>query len=146
MPPAATGMADASWRIESPLSKPIPEEVAHLIHESIQSVMEVEILLLMHGRTQVDWSPDEIARALYLDGNSVSDMLTALVRRGLIGARRDGPRTRFVFEPASPEVARAIDTLATTYAERRVAITGLIYAKPQDPLRDFSDAFRLRKE
>ena len=124
----------------------IPDEVVRLIHGRIESVMELEALLLLHARTQDEWRADDLARTLYLDAAAAGGLLSGLARRGLIGTRHGGPQLTFVYEPSTPEVARAVDRLAEVYATRRVAITGLIYAKPEDPMQDFSDAFRLRRD
>ena len=36
--------------------------------------------------------------------------------------------------------------LAACYVDRRVTIIGLIYGRPNDPIRQFADAFRIRRE
>jgi hypothetical protein len=52
---------------------------------------------------------------------------------------------KYRFNPASPE-AGLVGELEKIYKARRVSIISFIYSKPTDPLRAFSDAFRLRKE
>lgn len=40
----------------------------------------------------------------------------------------------------------AVDRLAEAYASSRARVIDLIFSKPADKLRHFSDAFKLRKE
>lgn len=121
----------------------IPGDVVRLIDARIQSVMELEAVLLLHTNPSKEWESGEMARALYIDANAGGVMLEELVRRGF--ARRIGPG-RYAYEPSSAAVRATLDTLVNVYQERRVAITSLIYAKPERPMRQFSDAFRLRKD
>jgi hypothetical protein len=50
------------------------------------------------------------------------------------------------FAPATSELEAGVVAVAQAYLTRRVAVIEMIYARPSDNLRAFSDAFRLRKE
>ena len=52
---------------------------------------------------------------------------------------------RFRYSPPDEEVERAVDGVAESYASYRVAVIGLIFSKPGDHVRDFPEAFRLRR-
>jgi hypothetical protein len=41
---------------------------------------------------------------------------------------------------------RAIAGLAQAYTDRRVSVITLIFSKPVDKLRSFTDAFKLRRD
>ena len=56
-----------------------------------------------------------------------------------------GEPPKYRFNAASPDSAR-VSELEKIYKERRVSVISFIYSKPSDPLRAFSDAFRLRKD
>ena len=55
---------------------------------------------------------------------------------------RSPPETK----PASPELAQTVEDLAETYAHHLVAVTQLIHSKPGPGVREFAEAFRLRKD
>ena len=55
---------------------------------------------------------------------------------------RTGERYRYA---PSREDERAIDGLAESYAKYRVAVIGLIFSKPSEHVREFPEAFRLRR-
>ena len=62
-------------------------------------------------------------------------------RRGLL-AQSDG---RYRYAPPTREVAQTIDALAESFAKYRVTVVGLIFSKPSERVRLFSDAFRIRR-
>lgn len=43
-------------------------------------------------------------------------------------------------------VQSAPERLASAYGTNRVAVVNLVYQRQRDPLRDFSDAFRWRRD
>ena len=70
--------------------------------------------------------------------------LQELHRAKLLTASGSDPLV-YRFNPASPD-APVVAALETIYKVRRVSVISFIYSKPTDPLRAFSDAFRLRKD
>lgn len=119
----------------------LPSAVAKLVAEQIVSVLQLEILLLLH-RAGVAWTPAEIAGELRVEQNGIERWLDDLVRRGLaMGSGGSSPA--YQFNPRA-DVA-AVDALAEAYRERRVSVISAIFAKPSDAVRSFADAFRIRK-
>jgi hypothetical protein len=88
----------------------------------------------------------------------VEDQFSHLCSRGLLTCE-PGPPASYRFRPSTPELNAAVADLAKAYADRRVTVISLIYSKPSektvlaypakppatDPLKSFSEAFRLRK-
>ena len=123
----------------------ISPDVKAFIADYIGSVVQLETLLLLHGAPARAWSAEEVAADLRIDLAWAEAQLDAICEQGLLDCRTGSPR-RYVFAPHSSHHRRAVDALATTYAQRRVTVIGLIFAKPVDSLRAFSDAFRLGKD
>ena len=125
----------------------ISEAVRSLIVERIDSVVQLELLLLLHANPARAWSAADVAQELRIDPAWTNGQLTELVGHSLLApASTDDPRTfRYAPAPGSPLDA-AVAQLARDYAERRVTIITLIFSKPVDKLRSFADAFRLRKD
>ena len=123
----------------------IPPEVRAFIAENLGSVVQLETLLLLHGAPERGWAADDVAGSLKIDRAWAEGQLETLCDEGLADRVGDAPpwRYRFVREG---KVRSAVDALAKAYAERRVTVISLIFAKPPDPLRAFSDAFRLRRK
>lgn len=120
----------------------IPEHVRRFIVEAIDSVPELEALLLLRAHPDRRWSAEEAGARLYVSTTMASHLLNALAGRGLLA--RDGEQYRYA--PAQPELDAVVADLAATYATRLITVTRLIHAKPAASVRQFADAFRLRKE
>lgn len=126
------------------MSAGIPEDVHRFILHCIDSVEQLEILLLLHGSPGTDRSPEGVARELYSNPDSVARRLASLAAKDLLVAGHS-PST-YRYQPKSPELAATVTRLADTYRERRVAVITLLASNPMDNVRAFSDAFRLRKK
>ena len=121
------------------------EEVRAFIAEHIQSVVQLEVLLLLANRPRESWTPASVARALQIDTAWVERQLDNLAARGFL-TRATHPEPDYHYNPQAPGLQKAVARLAQVYNERRVTVISMIYSKPADALRAFTDAFRIRKE
>src|SRR5688500_13618216 len=135
----------AAWWCECPGvlvgEQGIPQDVKAFIVEQIDSVVQVEILLLLHGQPGRDFTADEIGRELRIDPAWARAQLVELSTRGLLyqGQRAStpeaGPEASFRYQPRSAELDRAVAGLSREYADRRVSVISLIFSKPVDKIR-----------
>jgi hypothetical protein len=123
----------------------IPNRVKAFVAGQIDSVVRLEILLLLRERAVEEFSAEGVAAALRIDPAWAAPHLSELRAQGLLTCT-DGAVPRYRYGPGSDELREVIDELARCYAERRVSMTALIFSKPPDALRSFADAFRLRKD
>ena len=124
------------------MSEPvIPNTVHRLIVERIDSVAELEALLLMRGEPQ-HWDAARLAGRLYVSAAEAADLLTRLQGKGLCRFQEDS----YHYEPATEELAAAIELLAETYRTRLIPVTKLIHSKSASSLKRFADAFRFRRK
>lgn len=124
---------------------PLDTEIENFIATCINSVEQFEILLLLkqHGELEAE----TINRELRTSVTSVVKRLDDLARKNLISPREDKETNRIYYKyDPSPKYGDVIDRLAAIYPTHRVAIINLIFSKPQDILKDFSEAFRLREK
>jgi hypothetical protein len=121
----------------------LPDDVVELIAQHIVSVEQLEILLLLRDRSDVEWTPAMVSRELRTSEISATERLSTLHHRGF--AERCGDAT-YRYEPSSEALRRAVDGLASAYAERRYTVIELIFAKPIDKLHVYANAFRFRKD
>ena len=119
----------------------LPASVRALIEHHFDSAADVDTLLLLCAADAPLTGP-AVARELRIDSDQAAGILTRLCRAGLL--RVDGDSYRY--RPRSPKLADAVATLARLYPTYRLAIVSEIYARPSGPIRDFSEAFRLRNE
>lgn len=123
----------------------IPDNVRALIASHISSVVQLELLLLLHAQPARERTPADISQELRIDAGWVTGQLRVLCSAGLLVCN-EGPNPSFRYWAARPELHDAVEGLARAYAERRVTVIALIFAKPLDPIRSFTDAFRLRRD
>jgi hypothetical protein len=123
----------------------IPNEVRQFLVDHVDSVMQLELMLLLQSEPGRQWSGPDIAAELRVDTTWVAAQLDDLCRRQVLICH-GGPTARYQFGPADPAVAQTVRMLASRYATHRVSIISMIFSKPADRLRNFADAFRLRKD
>jgi hypothetical protein len=121
---------------------PLPEDVRQFLHQNIESVEQLEVLLLLWRMPERGWTPDEVATAVYSHPSSVVRRLAMLLGQGLLREREPGC---FQYAPRTADLHSAVTHLDQMYRERRVAVITLIASKPVENVRAFSDAFRIRR-
>ena len=122
----------------------IPERVRRFVEANINSVEQLEVLLLLRQELNKSWTAEAVSQALYTPRSAAAMRLADLVHRQI--AVVDESQINFRFQPANSELQPIVDELAAVYRERRVAVISLIYSKPNDHVKAFADAFRLRKD
>jgi len=124
----------------------VPPEVADFITKHVDSVVQLETLLLLAGDPGRRWTADDVSRELRIDRGWAEAQLDVLCARSLLACDAEAVR-HYRYAPADARTRDTVAALAKAYSERRVTVTGLIFAKPHDDvLRAFSDAFRIRKD
>ncbi|HEY3239881.1 MAG TPA: hypothetical protein VGL92_09985 [Acidimicrobiia bacterium] len=124
-------------------SPELPSEVRAFIVRHLSSGAQLEVLLLLHRHPDRSWAAAAVGRELRIDKEQAGWALSRLAADGLFGGDEE---SGYRFEPRLRRKAGAVDALAALYPTYRVAIVSLIFSKPSGPMRDFSDAFRLREE
>jgi len=119
------------------------DAVRRFLHDHIATVAQLEILLLLQTNPHQKWAPAKVAHELRADSAGTEQQLKLLEQHALVKRDSGGG---YYYEPATPELHAAVISVAQAYLVRRVAVIEMIYSKPPDSLRAFSDAFRLRKE
>ena len=123
----------------------IPAHVRAFITEYVDSVMQLEVLLLVAKQPQRGWAASDLARELRIDPAWVDAQLRGMSAQGLMEPATGSP-AHYRFQPRTPDLGRAVADLTGAYADRRVTVIGLIFSKPVDKLRSFADAFKIRKD
>lgn len=123
----------------------IPPHVKTLILDHIDSVGQLDVLLLLQRDPKKKWRAASVASELRTDPTWAMDQLEILHARGLLQTI-PGPEPAYFYHPSTPALEDAIRGLARAYAERRVSIINIIISKPDDRIQVFADAFRLRKD
>lgn len=123
----------------------IPENVQRFIARHINSIEQLEVLLLLHAQPQRFWTAEEVANELRIDASSAKDRLQNLHQLNLLSPSSDSASS-YQYAPSPHQVGQIIDELANVYAIRRVSVIQFIFSQPIDRIRVFADAFRLKKD
>jgi hypothetical protein len=122
-----------------------PADVRQFIIAHVDSVAQLEVLLLLRENAQREWLVSEISDALRTSPKMVAEQAAGLEGLGVIAAHESSDG-RFHYSPSTAELREIVDRLALVYEQRRVAVITMIYSKPVDKVQTFADAFRLRQE
>ena len=123
----------------------LPPRVQRFVKQHIDSIEKLEVLLLLRANPGRPWTAAAVVGELRIMEMSAQGRLDDLTGRGLL-ANEGGSPPSFRYAPHTGEDAQAVTELASTYAQRRVSVISFIFSQPQDRLRSFADAFRLRKD
>ena len=126
----------------TPEEPPQPEAVRELITRRIDSVAQLEALLLLFNSPQARWDVAAVARRLYIPEADAAVALRHLRANGLAAVTDEQWR----FEAETPEVGDAVLALADLYSRRLVVITALIHGNTARGIEAFARAFVLRRK
>jgi hypothetical protein len=122
----------------------IPAHVLRFLEGFIDTVPQLETLLMMSEEPDRSWRVADVASRNYIAEQRAMDTLSALQRRGLVSSSESPPCFRY--DPASEEVRAVVADLARCYQKNLSRITELIHAKPSASIKEFARAFNLKKD
>jgi hypothetical protein len=118
----------------------IPAELRDFITKSIDSVGQLEALLLLRNNADETWDVAQLTRRLYVHETEAAAILAHLVEQGFVIAQ-DGS---YRYDRQGKQVA-VVDQLAEAYARQLIPITNIIHSKPRG-IRAFADAFKIKRD
>ena len=122
----------------------IPEDVRRFILTSIDSIAQLEALLLLRHHAPQKWACAQVAERIYISEPQAAALLAKLEARGFILTGGLDP-TEFSYQPKTEEMARSIDQLAESYSKYLVPVTNLVHQKSRRDITEMADAFKLKK-
>ncbi len=121
------------------------KSVDGFIQEHIDSVPQLEALMLLWNSRPRGWSCDEIAARLYLPADKVEGLLQDLMRSWLVNASGD-PTPLYAYFARSAEQDEMVGLVYEAYRHDLVRISTMIHAKASSAIREFARAFRIKKD
>lgn len=121
----------------------IPERVLHFISKHIDSVPQLEALLLLWQEPHKAWSVDEIASRVYVSRELGQQILRSLQSRQL-AMQDDGDVYRY--SAAWDASGTLMAEVVSTYRRHLVPIATFIHSRGSASVRDFARAFDLKKD
>jgi hypothetical protein len=119
----------------------IPDDVRDFILKHIDSIAQLEALLLLRKERPAAWDVETLSRRLYTTEQQASEVLGHLQSSGFLSLSEGAYR----YDCRTAEQEEMVTRLAELYARHLIPVTNLVHSKPSR-IREFAQAFRLRKE
>lgn len=121
----------------------IPEALRDFMKKYINSVSLLEVLLMIKRDPERAWSAQDISNEMRTNPSYASAQLAELVALKLVVPTERGDA--YKFDSQSPHFA-VIEALEELYSNRRPTIINFIYSSPIESIRDFANAFKIKKD
>lgn len=121
----------------------LPREVRAFLHSCIESIEQLELLMLLRG-SQGGRTARDVAAVLRVPVPKARHDLETLAARGLLEVRV-AEETSYRYGPKSPDLGRYCDLLAEYYVTARQTVFEFIATESRLSIKRFADAFKFRK-
>jgi DNA-binding MarR family transcriptional regulator len=124
---------------------PTREQVDRFLVDEIDTVPQLEALLLIWNGRPKTWCCSEIAKALYISPELAQEVIQHLEQHRLL-VRFDGSADCYRLRTDSEELEQLLAGVDEMYRRELVRISNLIHEKASRAVRDFASAFRFKME
>lgn len=118
----------------------VSDELRSFILKRIDSVAQIEALLLLWSSPGSSWNVPGFARRLYIDESQAAEALNRLCASGLMSCV-DGI---YSLDGVSSEDQELVVQLLEVYSHHLIPVTNIVHSKPRR-IGSFADAFKFRK-
>ena len=119
----------------------IPSDLREFILEHIESITQLEALVLLRGNPEGVWSVPKATARLYTTEEEVAAALVRLCESGLLSCEDE----IFKYAPKNETLHRQAERLVALYATHLIPVTNLIHSKLRR-IQEFAGAFKFRKD
>ena len=120
----------------------IPQDVARFILDRIDSIAQLEALLLLRQSPDTWWECKQVADRLYTSEEDCAPVLDRLCHQGLLICMSEQPRPVYRYKPDTGELREMVDRLDYYYSKHLVPVSNLVHAKAQMRIKQFAQAFK----
>jgi hypothetical protein len=121
----------------------IPADIRQFVLDRIDSIGELEALLLLRNSPDTWWEDAAVAQRLYLGTEQGRSILAKLETAELLISQGEGPSRRWRYRPQSGDLREMVDRLAYYYTKHLVPVSNLVHEKSKIRIQEFSRAFEL---
>lgn len=119
-------------------------EAEEFIERAVDTIQQLEILMLLRRSRDRFWRVDEIAAELQMANTTVASSLSGLHANGVLVAEAANPAA-YRYDPRSIVLHAGAESLAAAYETDPLPVLKAVLNKPPRELRTFSDAFLFRR-
>jgi DNA-binding IclR family transcriptional regulator len=122
----------------------IPARVLQFIAARIDTVPQLEALLLLWENPQREWSEEELAARIYVGRPVAATIMQALQRQQLVTTEPASARYRY--NPQWDPSGEVMPEVAAAYSRHLVQLATFIHSRASTAVREFARAFDLKKD
>ena len=122
----------------------LPYRVIAFVRDHVETLEQLEVLILLSKSPERWWDAAAVAEALGLNVTIARDALERFASRNLL-AISITTDVRYQLQPGTAMLRDASEEFAEACRTKRGAIVRLVTDAQQRAMRDFADAFRLRR-
>lgn len=115
------------------------------IQKNIDSVPQLEALILLWSSRPAAWTLEDLADRLYVPADRALEAARDLVRVGVAAPAPGDPKS-FRYASSSPEQDDLMSQVHRAYRHDLVRISHMIHSKASSSVREFARAFRFKRE
>jgi hypothetical protein len=123
----------------------LPATVAEFIEAHVATLEHLELLLLLMQTPGRWWDATAVSGHLGLHPDTARRALDHLAARNLLAIRVTDD-VRYQYQPGRDELADGARQLSEAYRLQRLAVLQRVTQPRRRSLRDFADAFRIRRD
>jgi len=121
----------------------IPSDIRRFVLDRIDSIAELEALLLLRNSPDTWWEDSAVAQRLYLEVEQGREVLVRLEAAELLISQDGPPYGGWRYRPRSGDLREMVDRLAYYYTKHLVPVSNLVHDKSKSRIKEFSRAFDL---
>lgn len=118
----------------------VSDELRSFILKRIDSVAQIEALLLLRSSPGSSWNVPGLAERLYISESQATEALNRLCASGLMCCVEG----IYSLDAVSSEDQELVGQLLEAYSHHLIPVTNIVHSKPRR-IGSFADAFKFRK-
>ena len=123
----------------------ISPRIVAFITDYIDSLEQLEVLVLVMESPSKWWDPVSIGAALGIDQGAARSALERLASRNVLEIAVTGD-VRYRFQPGNQELCRVVEEFAAAWRSHRLAVIQLVSRQASPGIRNFAKAFRITRD
>ena len=123
----------------------LPSDVVQFVNDTIDSIEQLELLVMLIESSDRWWDAVSAGHALGVNPGAMRRDLERLATRNLLAVNL-GNDVSYRFEPGSPSLRTTGEAFAAAFRRNPRALFRLAAQREKRAIRDFADAFRIRRK
>lgn len=122
----------------------LSDDLVRFVQTHLRTVWALKMMIVMHAAPNDSWTAPALVKELRASEPLVNELLARFERLGLIIQVEE--KGIWCWRPATDEVRELADAIAVAYATTPFGVIQAIAEAPEDRIRQFADAFRVRRD